>query len=1173
MKTCASRLLLLLLSIAIPVMAEDGDEAIANRQWQGIPGLEKSPKGRIFVSWFTGGSHEPAPENLVLLCYSDDGGKTFTKPKAMGLPSDDGTRCFDPTLWIDPAGRLWYIFNRGNKTTAAHDVWARVCEDPDATPPVFGDEFRVGFDEAPFAFRMNKPTVLSSGEWVLPVTLAQEEIRDWFAGPKQLQGVAISNDQGRTWKLHGAVKAPEWALENMIVELKDGRLWMLIRTGGGVLWESFSTDKGLTWSEGKATMIESPGSRFFIRRLASGNLLLVNHHKTTWRSRLTARLSTDDGKMWNEGLLLDERGISYPDGVEDENGLIWITYDRGRTNEGLILLARFREEDVVAGKDVSGDVLLKYEVDRLREPEPVAETIPDRSEDAKKWSFQSYWQDASIEQAYRFSTNTDDRIVGAASVLVDFKVGAEKRSNRVELRMEPESRLDLSNAEAIEISLKHIDGTVLNPADLYLCNPGFQKLAVHRWPQSSADSQSDDWRRCIFDLSDGRVTDKAKPGEEGEYDLSDVETLCLNFSLPEGPVEGRMLIDGIRVAKLPPPEVVLTKLEDGSFSAVTSEYEAVVGSNGYLQSLNAGKTSFLRTMESGIASACFVDNQPEKGIVPLSPPILKGRAGLKAAGKQASVVYDFRKEDFDITIRQSFTTAGWMKFALSPEVVAALDGRTDRQLLATDLEQDSQIDTRLVTSTGGVLACKQYMEGYSRMGTTVLPEDVWAYQFLAYGASPQKLTLRPIGNPGSSDAVGVRVECRSPDFLLPGGEPVRFDLTATNYSSESVKGSFNFEIRDYLTHEPVAHRTTEFELQPGAAMPVPTDVVPPEPGPYRGVLTVSDGQHERTIEWVFTYDFANYKPEIERPDDFHAFWKNTLEELAAIPMDAQVTPAPDVSTEELEAFKVSLATLGGRRVHCWYWKPMKPGKYPAQFEVPSSGVYPRQANQVPRGTNRVGMWMAIHGLPVDFDPANRPEDEAAWNYWTHGIESPEASMWRTIYASLVRGVDFLTSREEVDAERIMVSGGSQGGGLTMVLAGLDQRITFAAPAHSGLARLDWTVLHKPGFWPFDLSAKPDGQTTEQFLKTLSYFDAANFTPDITCPVFAEVSLLDTVTASGNQICALSHVRPGLLELVCDPWKSHASSPRGQQLRSQAINRWLKGEPPLQKPIKASLPSR
>ena len=338
------------------------------RTWQGIPGLERTVKGRVYVCWFTGGPKEPSPDNTVVLSYSDDTGKTFTPPEAMGLPTNDGTRCFDPTLWIDPKGRLWYVFNRGNKDLPKHDVWARLCESPDAPKPAFGPEFRVGFD-APYAFRMNKPTVLSSGEWIMPVTHAQTPIRDWFAGPKQLQGVGISTTEGLTWKLHGALRAPEWALECMVTELMDGRLWMLIRTGGGFLWESYSKDKGLNWSDAKASRIKNPGSRFFIRRLSSGNLLLVNHYKNSNRSHLTAQLSTDDGVSWNEGLLLDERkGVSYPDGVQDKDGLIWITYDRDRGGAGEILMAKFREEDVVAGKDVSGAVTLKQTVDKLNKP-------------------------------------------------------------------------------------------------------------------------------------------------------------------------------------------------------------------------------------------------------------------------------------------------------------------------------------------------------------------------------------------------------------------------------------------------------------------------------------------------------------------------------------------------------------------------------------------------------------------------------------------------------------------------------------------------------------------------------------------------------------------------------------------------------------------------------------
>lgn len=360
-------LCLLLFSSALAAVER---EVSPNRVWQGIPGLERTAQGRVFSSWFTGGPKEPAPENEVLLCWSDDGAKSFTTPQVMAEPKE-GTRCFDPTLWIDPKGRLWYVFNRGNHVTAQHDVWARICDEPDAKTPVFGAEFRIDL-QAPYAFRMNKPTVLSTGEWIMPVTHAVEPIKDWFAGPKQLQGTALSTDEGRTWKLHGALEAPNWALECMITELKDGRLWLLTRTGGGFLWESYSTDQGRSWGEPKASAIANPGSRFFIRRLASGNLLLVNHHKFTGRSHLTAQISADDGATWGDGLLLDERkGVSYPDGVQDKDGLIWITYDRDRGGDGEILLAKFKEEDVVAGKSVSGAVSLKQVISKLDKPKLV----------------------------------------------------------------------------------------------------------------------------------------------------------------------------------------------------------------------------------------------------------------------------------------------------------------------------------------------------------------------------------------------------------------------------------------------------------------------------------------------------------------------------------------------------------------------------------------------------------------------------------------------------------------------------------------------------------------------------------------------------------------------------------------------------------------------------------
>jgi hypothetical protein len=80
----------------------------------------------------------------------------------------------------------------------------------------------------------------------------------------------------------------------------------------------------------------------------------------TARSHLTAFVSTDEGRTWGGGLLLDERtGVSYPDGQQTADGLIRIIYDYSRTEARQILVAAFREEDAAAGRPVTGAVQLR----------------------------------------------------------------------------------------------------------------------------------------------------------------------------------------------------------------------------------------------------------------------------------------------------------------------------------------------------------------------------------------------------------------------------------------------------------------------------------------------------------------------------------------------------------------------------------------------------------------------------------------------------------------------------------------------------------------------------------------------------------------------------------------------------------------------------------------------
>lgn len=315
------------------------------RKWQGIPGIEYAPGGRLWVSFFSGGEKEPGPGNEVLLTTRRKSGGAWCGPRVMASPPGEA-RAYDPSLWHDPSGRLWLFYNIADPGSVELSVWAATSDDSSSERPEWSRPFKIEL-EAPFAFRLNKPIVVSSGEWILPVTWAGEKPRGWFPARGQLQGAAVSSDLGLTWKLYGGVEAPHWALENMIVELSCGRLWMLIRTGSGFLWESFSGDGGKSWSEGAPTNIVNPGTRFFIGRLSSGRLLFINTFRPDERRGLSACLGLPGNETsFGKGIELDHgEKVSYPDAVEGADGLIYAVHDRDRHGAGEIVLDVFSEDE------------------------------------------------------------------------------------------------------------------------------------------------------------------------------------------------------------------------------------------------------------------------------------------------------------------------------------------------------------------------------------------------------------------------------------------------------------------------------------------------------------------------------------------------------------------------------------------------------------------------------------------------------------------------------------------------------------------------------------------------------------------------------------------------------------------------------------------------------------
>lgn len=228
---------------------------------------------------------------------------------------------------------------------------------------------------------MNKPIVRNDGEWLFPIAVWAKNI---LAGDVKSSVetdrkafVYLSNDAGDSFHRLGGVDAPQRSFdEHMVVELDENTLAMYIRTHYGIA-VSYSYDGGNTWTEATDSGWGGPNSRFHVKKLQSGRLLLINHYRFSKRNNLTAMLSEDNGKTWKYKLLLDERKeVSYPDAVEGNDGYIYIVYDRERgaykhsIEEAYacareILLAKITEQDILEGKLTDRGSRLKMVVSRL----------------------------------------------------------------------------------------------------------------------------------------------------------------------------------------------------------------------------------------------------------------------------------------------------------------------------------------------------------------------------------------------------------------------------------------------------------------------------------------------------------------------------------------------------------------------------------------------------------------------------------------------------------------------------------------------------------------------------------------------------------------------------------------------------------------------------------------
>jgi predicted neuraminidase len=336
----------------------------ADRIFNHAVSLLELPGGTLLAAW-SSGNKEKSRDTAIFLSFKTPIDKEWSKPqilidtpdRADGNPViflvDNEIYCFYSSLWGTgwSTARLFYtksILNRNKFGSGFNSV-----------------DFSWTLPKRVFAFyRMGdlgraKPVILNDKEFLLPL---YKEFSGYYSYVcKFIDGEMVYNS--------ALIRTNPGNLQPAIVPMMDGEFFMLMRPEkglrpqrvvepeGGYFWQSFSKDKGETWSKPEQRKdLFNPGSGFDLLQLASGKIVLIFNNDLKNRNNLTIALSQDNGKSFPMKKVLEEEkdvDFAYPSAIQDSKGRIHIVYSVNKKEIRHIIMD---EEEILESQKEKGKI-------------------------------------------------------------------------------------------------------------------------------------------------------------------------------------------------------------------------------------------------------------------------------------------------------------------------------------------------------------------------------------------------------------------------------------------------------------------------------------------------------------------------------------------------------------------------------------------------------------------------------------------------------------------------------------------------------------------------------------------------------------------------------------------------------------------------------------------------
>ncbi len=275
--------------------------------------IVRNQDSSLFMAYTHFRSWEDDAAARILSRRSGDGGRSWSEPRL--VVENEGRRNVASVSMLQLAPDRLLLFYQRQDSPQSCTICLRVSTDEGKT---FGPADFLTSSERYHCLCNDSALRLSSGRLLLPYDIKVEK-----PGKARMleAGCLLSDDEGVSWRSSNTVFAPRsGAMEPKVVELSDGRLWMLLRTDQGILYQSYSENGGERWSETESSGIAAPQAPFVLQRIpATGDLILVRnptvdleHHHQGMRNPLTSTISSDEGISWGHPRELEsDRSLAY----------------------------------------------------------------------------------------------------------------------------------------------------------------------------------------------------------------------------------------------------------------------------------------------------------------------------------------------------------------------------------------------------------------------------------------------------------------------------------------------------------------------------------------------------------------------------------------------------------------------------------------------------------------------------------------------------------------------------------------------------------------------------------------------------------------------------------------------------------------------------------------------